>query len=756
MKRNPLPISSWWFQGAVLTYLFGFLCLGILAYLTYSEQPPIPSRVQTEDGTVVFTREDVHEGLNVFQRYGVMEYGTVYGHGAYLGPDYTADYLHRSAQLLSDHHGGLTANPTEASARLVREFHENRYDAATDTVVWSRPRAEVHEQLVGHYQDEFRNSHAKGGAQAAWIRNPDEVRKLTAFLAWTAWTASTDRPGTGHSYTNNWPPEPLVGNTLTAESVTWSVISIAALLGGMGVVLFLFGRYDWLGWSAPQRPVRFLPVEKAALTPAQRAVVWFLVVASLLFLLQTLVGGLAAHYRAEPGNFFGFDISELMPFNIARTWHVQLAIFWVSASFLATGIFIVPLIVGREPRGQRPLAILLLLAVAVVVFGSLIGEYAGVQGWLPGSIDWYWFGHQGWEYLDLGRLWQILLIIGLFFWVLIIGRGLRRTLGREHFGNLPWLLFYAALAIPVFYAVGLLAGRSQGFVITDFWRFWVVHLWVEDFLELFTTVVVAYMFVLLGMVGMKTAIRIIYLDVILYSMGGVIGTMHHLYFSGTPAAHLALGATFSAMEVIPLLLLTLEAWAFMRAGERSVVSGTHLHRWAIWFLVAVGVWNFFGAGVFGFLINLPIVSYYEIGTNLTANHGHTAMMGVYGMLAIGLLLFCLRYLMRPDRWSDRLAKISFWSLNLGLAWMAFFNLFPVGIVQLYDAVSVGYWHARSLDFLMMRWVHILEWLRLPGDLLFIVGGAVPLVWLCLQAVLYPNPRRIDAETELPGPLFMEE
>jgi len=117
-----------------------------------------------------------------------------------------------------------------------------------------------------------------------------------------------------------------------------------------------------------------------------------------------------------------------------------------------------------------------------------------------------------------------------------------------------------------------------------------------------------------------------------------------------------------------------------------------------------------------------VVSYYEIGTALTANHAHTAMIGVYGMLAIGLLLFCLRYLTHPDQWSDRAAKLSFWSLNIGLIWMAFVNLFPLGIIQLYTAIEKGYWHARSVDFLLSPWINGLEWSRLPGDIVFIVGG----------------------------------
>ena len=416
-----------------------------------------------------------------------------------------------------------------------------------------------------------------------------------------------------------------------------------------------------------------------------------------------------------------------------------------------------PFITGREPRGQGALSIALIGAIAVVVFGSLAGEYASIRGWLSGASDWFWFGDQGWEYIDLGRLWQILLVIGLFAWAFVIWRGLRQSLKTEAHGRMPWLLFYSALTIPLFYAVGCSPARARVLSSPTSGAFGWFTSGVEDFLELFTTVVVAYMFVLLGVVAVEVATRIVYLDIILYSIGGVVGTMHHLYFSGTPAAHLALGATFSAMEVIPLLLLSLEAWGFIRSGETSAVGpGPYLHKWAVWFLVAVGVWNFFGAGVFGFLINLPVVSYYDIGTNLTANHGHTAMMGVYGMLAIGLLLFCMRYITRPEHWSDRAAKISFWSLNLGLTWMAFANLFPVGIVQLFDAVKIGYWHARSLEFLGTPWVHYVEWARFPGDILFIFGGAIPLLWICFKALRYPNRAPRPVETGVPEPLYTEE
>jgi nitric oxide reductase subunit B len=473
--------------------------------------------------------------------------------------------------------------------------------------------------------------------------------------------------------------------------------------------------------------------------------------------VQTLLGGATAHYHAEDGSFFGLDLAQVLPYNLSRTWHLQLALFVISTAFLAGGIFLAPLIAGREPRGQGLLSYLLLVALVIVVVGSLIGEALSYHGVLKGDAR-PLIGAQGWEYLDLGRFWQYLLVVGMLLWIVILFRSLRVRLASESRGNLPYLFFYSALSIPLFYAVGLACRTQTPFAIGDFWRFWVVHLWVEDFLELFTTIMVAYMFVLLGVVSQKTALRVIYLDAILYSLGGVVGTMHHYYFSGGPAVHMALGAFFSAAEVIPLTFLTVEAWTFLHLGARQEVStakGQFPHRWAVMFLVAVGFWNFLGAGVFGFLINLPMVSYYQIGTQLTANHGHAAFVGVYIMLAMALLFFALRYLIRPEDWNDRLVAFSFWTLNLGLAWMIFFNMFPLGILQLGDSVANGYWHARSIEFFRMHaW---LEWLRLPGDLVFI-AGVVPVVYLTAKAVFrprpMPEPEPVGVESEW-SPLFRE-
>jgi nitric oxide reductase subunit B len=732
-QRRQLLISRGWIQAVTVVMIFGFTVMGILAYQTYTGEPPIPGLVKDISGQVLFTRADILAGQGVFLRNGLMEYGSIFGHGAYLGPDFTADYLHRAGLIAIEFYEGESSD--RAKLQTVADFKTNRYDSSTGTLIYTPAQVHAFEQLHSYYGDFFGEPTTKYGLRPHAISDPEQIRELTAFFSWSAWASSTLRPGLQYSYTNNWPPERLVENHPTADAIVWSVLSLIALLGGIGLLLAAFGRWNFLGWHGrEQQTVSFHPPDQVLLTPAQRSCAWFFLVMALLFLLQTLVGGASQHYRAEISSFFGIDLARLLPFNIARTWHLQLAIFWVSTSYLAAGIFLAPMIAGREPRGQNYLAYALLGALVVVVLGSLFGEYAGIEGWFKNA--WLWFGNQGFEYLDLGRFWQILLTLGLLFWVLILFRGLRGRFHSEHMGNMPWLFFFSALSIPAFYAVGLLAHPGSHFTTTDFWRFWVVHLWVEDFLELFTTIMVAYVFVLLGVVHERIALTMIYLDVLLYSAGGVIGTMHHVYFSGEPSIHMALGAFFSAAEVIPLTLLTLEAWSFLQLGTlQNANSKTSFpHYWAVMFLASVGFWNFLGAGIFGFLINLPIVSYYEIGTALTPNHGHAAMMGVYGMLSVGLALFCLRYIIPEERWSDRAAKISFWSLNLGLAWMVFATLFPFGILQLYHSIAYGYYDARSLKFLGNPTNSLIEWLRFPGDVVFILGGTLPILYLCWLGV----------------------
>ena len=743
-------LSPWWRHAAILVMIAGFSVLSYITVLTYRNAPPIPEQAADATGIVEFTGADIQMGQEVFLKYGLMEHGTLWGHGAYLGPDYSAEYLHRLSEVTRDtiateQYGKVFAqlSPDEqsvASARTITVLKENRYEPASRTLRLSAGEVAAYRTQLREWNNYFTRKDAAPGLPANYIQNPGELKALTAYFAWAAWATTANRPGKDYSYTNNWPYEPLAGNRPSTEAYVWSALSLITLLSGLGLILFVVGKFDYLGWKgegAASHVTHSVP-PALKLTPSQWATGWFFGVVALLFLVQSFLGGVLAHYRVETGAFYGLDIARLLPYTLARTWHLQLAIFWIATAWVGGGLFLASWVGGEEPRHQGTGVYALLGALVVVVVGSLVGEFLGINDRL-GQL-WFWFGHQGSEYLDLGRLWQLLLAVGLLFWLFLMFRALRPAFKSPDKRELSALFLYAAVAIPFFYLPALFYGPHTNFAVIDNWRFWIIHLWVEGFFELFATVLVAIIFHQMGVVSTKTATRLIYLDAILYLSAGIIGTGHHWYFTGQGTLNMGLASCFSAMEVVPLTLLTLDAWDFIKLRKAQCSTcGRDLawsQKWSIYFLMAVGVWNFVGAGVFGFLINLPIVSYFEVGTSLTANHAHAAMFGVFGMLALAVLVFCMRAMQSDGTWkeTEKFIRVGFWGANVGLALMIILDLFPGGVIQLWDSIANGYWHARRLTFLMGGTYHKLEWLRMVGDVVFLFAGALPITLGALRSM----------------------
>lgn len=753
MNDSPVDansLSPWWRHSVILVMIAGFTVLILVTVLTYTNAPPIPVQAVDPAGNVVFTGAEITAGQEVFLKHGLMDHGTLWGHGAYLGPDYSAEYLHRLAQITRntisiqvygrDFEQISGDQQSAVSARTESLLKENRYDEQTHTLRLSAGELAAYQIELQEWSRYFTSAGAAPGLPTDYIQNPDELKDLTAYFAWAAWATTANRPGKNYSYTNNWPYEPLVGNHPSTEAYVWSALSLVSLLAGLGLILFVVGKFDYLGWKTKGEGSHVTHVEPPMLkiTPSQWATGWFFAIVAILFLAQSFLGGLLAHYRVEPGAFYGLNLEHWLPYTLARTWHLQLAIFWIATSWVGGGLFLASWVGGEEPRHQKEGVYALLVALIVVVVGSMAGEALGLNDKL-GRL-WFWFGSQGSEYLELGRIWQFLLAVGLVFWLFLMFRALRPSMKNPEKRELTALFLYAAVAIPVFYLPALFYGPDTNFAIIDNWRFWIIHLWVEGFFELFATVLVAIMFYQMGVIGTKTATRVIYLDAILYLSGGIIGTGHHWYFTGQGTLNMGLAACFSALEIVPLTLLTLDAWDFIKLRKAQCATcGQQLawsQKWAIYFLMSVGVWNFVGAGIFGFLINLPVVSYFEVGTSLTPNHGHAALFGVFGMLALAVLVFCLRPMQSDAEWekSEKFIRFGFWGANVGLSLMILLDLFPGGVIQLWDVIANGYWHARRLTFIMGGVYHKLEWLRIVGDMVFLFTGALPIALGALRSV----------------------
>jgi nitric oxide reductase subunit B len=729
--RNNSTLWRW----LALIFVLSFGALGYLGYQIYVKAPPIPKAVVSTEGQVLFTGEQIQKGQQVWLAAGGQQQGSVWGHGAYVAPDWSADWLHREAEALQSlRTKAIASNPSALTpvergavdGALKHEMRQNTYDAATGTVTVSPQRAQAIRSVADHYSALFGNDQtfAKLREQYAMVENnvPAKADRdaLTAFFFWSAWAAATDRPDEpGVSYTSNWPHEPLVGNTMTPSAAIWSMVSIILLLAGIAAMLWLHGAGKHEEEAQPPATDPLLGVKA---TPSMKATRKYFFVVVGLMLLQIAMGAITAHYAVEGTAFFGLPLGEILPYVTSRTIHTQVGIFWIATAWLATGLYIAPLLGGKEPKFQKLGTDFLFYALVAIVVGST------ATGWLGtlqrSGVDYsFWLGNQGLEFTSMGRIWQYLLFVGLILWAVLLGRALWPALKTpSESRGLIAMVFLSATCIGGFYATSLTWGQNTHYSMVEYWRWWLVHLWVEGFFEVFATAVIALIFTKLGLVRATSANRAIVAETIVFLFGGILGTLHHLYWTGTPVSVIAVGSVFSALEVVPLTLIGLEALQTWRRAQGTPWLATY--KWPVLCFVAVGFWNTVGAGLLGFAINPPAALYYVQGLNMTAAHGHAALFGVYGMLGIGLMLFCLRGLYARHLHADSLLKPAYWGLNIGLAMMVFMSLLPAGIYQAYAAVTKGLWYARSAEIIHSPVMETLVWLRVPGDILFSIGAVL--------------------------------
>ncbi len=737
----------WWGLGALLVASFS-----VLLYMggeIHRAAPPIPEAVVSESGETVFTRADIETGRTVWQSFGGHQLGSIWGHGALVAPDWSADWLHREAvtwlDLRAQREFGkpyvdlAAGEKAKLEAELRPDIRRNGYDDGAKRITVSNERAQAIAAVQSHYVSLFGDSADTASLRETYamkdntVDTPEHRRQLAAFFFWTSWAAVTERTPGEASYTNNWPYEPLVGNAPTSSNFMWTVFSVLFLIAGIGLLGWHYAVYH--GKDKAPAPPATDPLRSLVMTPSMKATAKYFWVVLALFLVQILLGAFTAHYQVEGRDFYGINLAEFLPYSLTRSWHTQLAVLWIATAWLGTGLFIAPAISGHEPKFQRLGVNFLFLCLLIIVVGAFAGQWFAVMQKL-GLANNFWFGHQGWEYVDIGRFWQVFLFVGLMLWLTLMGRALWPALKRkDEMSSIVGLLFLSTVAIGLFYAAGLMWGEHTHISDVEYWRWWVVHLWVEGFFEVFAVAVMSFLFVKLGLVRGSSATANVLFATIIFLSGGVLGTFHHLYFTGTTTGVVALGASFSALEVVPLAFIGIEAYeTYMHSQATPWMSR---YRWPIMFFIAVSFWNLVGAGLFGFLINTPLALYYMQGLNLTPLHGHTALFGVYGMLGIGLMLFCIRCLKPNAIWAEGRLRTSFWTLNIGLSLMALLTLLPMGLLQLNAALENGYWYARSAEFMGKPIFDLLVWLRVPGDTIFSIG-AVILAWFVFRLWVAPR------------------
>ena len=738
----------WWILICILAITFGIL--GYFGKEVYREAPPIPDQFVTPQGKVIATEDSILDGQTAWQSVGGMQLGSIWGHGAYQAPDWTADWLHReliawleirAQEVFNQPYDSLTgAQQNQLQYELKQEYRTNTYDKDSNRVLLSDRRVQAIEQTADYYSrlfsddPELRPTRVSYAMKENTLPSAERRAVMTDFFFWTAWAAATERPDADVTYTNNWPHEQLIDNVPSAENIIWSIVSVILLIAGVGGLIWgwaFLRNHDEEDPAAPKED----PLTKIKLTPSQKALGKYLFIVVALFSLQVLLGGFTAHYTVEGQEFYGIDVSQWFPYSLVRTWHIQAALFWIATGFLAAGLFLAPIINGgKDPKYQKLGVDILFWALVLVVSGTFIGNYLAIAQIMPDHLN-FWLGHQGYEYVDLGRLWQIGKFLGIVFWLVLMMRGVAGAFKVKGDKNLLALFTASVVAIGLFYGAGFFYGERTHISIMEYWRWWIVHLWVEGFFEVFATAALAFIFHNMGLVSRRMATVASLASASLFMLGGVPGTFHHLYFSGTTTPVMAVGATFSALEVVPLIVLGWEAWENYSLQKKA--DWMQRLKWPLMCFVAVAFWNMLGAGVLGFMINPPISLYYVQGLNTTPTHAHAALFGVYGFLALGFVLLVLRYIRPTLQFDDKLMKMAFWTMNIGLCLMLFTSLLPVGFIQFYAAATEGLWYARSEAFMQQPLLQGLRWLRTVGDMIFIVG-ALAISWQVVKGLKHKS------------------
>lgn len=744
-----MDTKNWW---APLTFILiiSLLGVGLIGLQTYIDAPPMVSFVDGS-GKVVIDKAAMTRGQEVFHKYALMEYGSFFGDGAQRGPDFTAQALHKVQEMMVDFYAReWVINKGEAPdqyaigqlrERVKDELKQNLYKKDTDVVTLSVAQAFAFKGLQDFYINSFKGRNDDEiHLPSDYIKNEAEIRDLAAFFFWGAWVCVTERPGSTYSYTHNWPFDPDAGNSPTSPVILWSVLGLLAFVLMCGIVLYYIGQYNQLPnkFFKPSTKDLFSMKRVGDFTPtkSQKATFKYFYVAIILFFIQVLSGLVTINDFINWLGYLGINIQQSVPVTLPRSWHLMLALYWISTCWIASSIFILPILSKKEIPGQRSLINILFVLLFLLVGGSLTGMILGPLGMM--GKWWYWLGHQGWEFVDFGKGFQVLLMIIFALWVVVVYRGIKPALVKGQSWNLPNWILYSVVGIPLLFMSGFVAKPETNFVIADFWRWMVIHMWVEAFFEVFITVIVSYLMVLMGLVSRQAAIRVVYFATVLFLGTGLLGISHNFYWNAKPVATMALGSVFSTLQFVPLILLTVEAWRFKNMPKFAVNGvekkdlGDFGFNEVFLFLVAVNFWNFFGAGVLGIIINLPIMNYFEHGTYLTINHAHAALMGVYGNISIAALVFASKLMIKPSRWSKELVHFSFWSINIGLMLMVILDLFPAGSLQFKAVVERGLWFGRSAEFIDYGTFKNLTWLRGIGATVFFVGGVTPITWFIIS------------------------
>lgn len=424
---------------------------------------------------------------------------------------------------------------------------------------------------------------------------------------------------------------------------------------------------------------------------SQKVAYWFFALSMLLFVLQLVYGFIMGFAHA------GFDgLHDIIPFNTAKAVHLNLLVVWLLSGFMGAAYYIIPEEAQRELVSVK-LAYVQLISLALVGVAAIIGFHFNI-----------WEGR---KFLEIPRGLDYLVVVNvlLFLGIILITlfKGKRRTTTALVLSM--GLLFAALLYLP-----GMLPFDSQ--VTDSFFRWWVVHLWVEGVWELIMGGILSFLLIKLTGVDREVIEKWLYVIVGLTFLSGVLGTGHHYYYIGVNKIWLIVGGVFSALEPLAFLAMALFAVNMYRKGEKK-----HPNKLALYWTLGAAIVSFVGAGLLGFAHTLPQTNLYTHGTLVTAMHGHLAFWGAYAMIVLAIISYSLPNMTGRKLYDSARGRMAFWFSNIGMIGMTVaFGVAGVAQVYMERKMKVGFMEVQKEIEVHFYVLIICATLFVTGIILYII------------------------------------
>lgn len=710
--------SKWPMIVAISTVVVYVVWLSMSAY-TFTNLPPVPDKVVTSDGQMVFDYGQITSGKYLYQKYGLADYGSVLGFGAYFGIDFTSYTIQLDEEYIANKTGIVPFYPNNtAQTESIAPYMHVDYNSGSKTAIVSPFMLGAFNNSVTYYLNYLGNDSEQNRLIPNYITNKTVVTDLTAFFTWTALISLL-------GYTNGFPFTNGLLHPNTNVFVSSDLMTFAFIIGVLPFAAYVFIKLLSY-WNDPREPI---PLPSP--TKTQRSTLYGVVVIGLLAAVQGLLGEYIFHLYTSP-SFYGINLLRILPFNVGNAEHYTLAVLWIVATWVVFSLFVLPYFGLKLSKRQTWGIMVATIGTGLLTVLGIFANYLQIIPYSNGFVDlWFMFGGQGRNVVTQGTVWLLVIAALVFYMSYLFYKASKITI--PNFKPLTQVLSISLAGTGFGVVMGALPVLHpwSNYTVDEYFRWIMIHAFVEGFWPAIIVTIIVTLLIIAGLFPVRLGTALIGLDATADILSGMIGTAHHYYWGGQPQLWLYIGSIVGILEAIAIGFAVI--YAILLWLRRDTDAKTEFQKTILIFTLVSAIGGGIGAAAFGGgLLNMPLLNYYLHDTQVVMAHAHLAFPLAYGLPSI-MMWVVIAYLTGGLK-DNQLIYMRLGALlyGVGFSLQALLTLLPLGILQYEYELKYGFWYVKSLTtvvpgltpFWHLNLVTDLIWVRMAGDITAMFGFAL--------------------------------